>query len=358
MTERRVLISGAGIAGSTLAYWMARTGWRVTVVEKAAALRSSGNPVDVRHQAVDVASAMGITAALRAAATHATGMRVLDASGRSVARLPMDSGTEIPRGDLASLLFEAAAADATILMDDTVTELTQDAGGVDVTFAHARPARFDLVVGADGLHSTVRRLAFGPERDFVQHLGLYVATVSLGAPSWNPTEVLLYNTPGRLLSVHPGRGDALAAFIFRHPWTPDPGPRDLVTSAYENAGWRTRELLTHLTTTDLYFDAVSRVSLPSWTRGRVTLLGDAASCVSLFGDGSSLAMAGAYTLAAALTDEADVATALRRYETRHRTLTDPKQRHIGRTTGLLVPRTRPGLTARNAAARVWSARAA
>ncbi|SNY68609.1 FAD-dependent monooxygenase [Paractinoplanes atraurantiacus] len=359
MTERSVLISGAGIAGSTLAYWMAYHGWRVTVVELAAGLRSSGNPVDVRNKAVEVASKMGITEALRSAATHATGMRVVDASGRSVARLPMDSGTEIARGDLAAILTEAARPHATFLMGDTITALDQDPGGVNVTFAQAPSARFDLVVGADGLHSRVRRLAFGPERNYVHHLGLYVATVSLGAPSWNPTDVLLYNTPGRLLSVHPGRGEALAAFIFRHPETPIKDQAKFVVSAYEGAGWRTQELLTRLSETDFYFDAVSRVALPSWTQGRVTLAGDAASCVSLFGDGSSLAMAGAHTLAASLALESDMAAALHRYEARHRALTDPKQRHITRTTGLLVPRTRPGLTARNAAARVWSsARAA
>ncbi|MEV4347251.1 FAD-dependent monooxygenase [Actinoplanes sp. NPDC049596] len=360
MTERTVLISGAGIAGATLAYWMARHGWRPTVVELAASPRSSGNPVDVRNEAVAVASKMGVMPALKAVATHATGMRVIDSAGRSVARLPVGDGTEIPRGDLAVTLLDAARDDAEFLMNDTITALDQDAYGVEVTFARAEPARFDLVVGADGLHSTVRRLAFGPEGDFVHHLGLYVATVTLGGPSWSPDEVLLHNTPGRLLAVHPGRGTGLAAFIFRHPEVPGLDHRDtarqrhIVTAAYESAGWRIPELLHRLSETDFYFDAVSRVTVPTWSRGRIALTGDAASCVSLFGDGSSLAMAGAYALATSLADSADLASGLRRYEAHHRKLTDPKQRHAARAAGLLVPRTRPGLTARNAAARMWS----
>jgi 2-polyprenyl-6-methoxyphenol hydroxylase-like FAD-dependent oxidoreductase len=355
MTQRTVLISGAGIAGATLAYWLARHGWEPTIVERAAEPRSSGNPVDVRAQAVDVAARMGILEAVRAAATQAAAMRVIDAQGRTLARLPMGAGIEIPRGDLARILLDAVGDDASFLMDDTVTSLSQDASGVDVTFENASPRRFDLVVGADGLHSAVRRLAFGPA--FVHHLGLYVATVPLGPAS--SSDVLLFNTPGRLVSVHPGRGTALAAFIFRHAEVPGLDHRDteshrrIVTEAYAGAGWRTPELLRQLAGTDFYFDGVSKVTLPSWSRGRVTLVGDAASCVSLFGDGSTLAMAGAHTLASALAaDPADHAAALRRYEATHRALADPRQRHVGRASGLLIPRTRGGLAARNAVARM------
>jgi 2-polyprenyl-6-methoxyphenol hydroxylase-like FAD-dependent oxidoreductase len=215
------------------------------------------------------------------------------------------------------------------------------------------------VVGADGLHSTVRRLAFGPERDFISHLGLHVATLPLGSDEG--TDVLLHNTPGRLVSIHPARGAALAAFIFRS--APVPGfdhrntaqHKQIVSMAYADAGWRVPELLRALSTADdLYFDAVSAVRLESWSRGRVTLLGDAASCVSLFGDGSSLAMAGAETLAAALA--ADPATAFARYEATHRRLVDPKRRRVGRSAGLLVPKTRLGLGVRDLAARTLATR--
>jgi 2-polyprenyl-6-methoxyphenol hydroxylase-like FAD-dependent oxidoreductase len=360
---RTVLILGAGVGGPTLAYWLARRGLQPTVVERAQSLRSSGNPVDVRGPAVPVADAMGLLPRLREVATRVTAMTLVDDAGRRVARLPMPATrrdeVEVPRGDLAAVLAEAARDHAEFVFDDTITELRQDADGVDVTFDRAAPRHFDLVVGADGLHSTVRRLAFGPEQAYVRPLGLYVATLPLGKPADDPAEVLLYNRPGQLASVHPARGQALAAFIFRHPIAADLDYRDtarqrtIVTSAYADAGWRVPELLDRVRDTDdLYFDAVSTVDLPSWSRGRVTLLGDAASCVSLLGDGSSLAMAGAHTLARSLAEEPDHAVALRRYETEHRRLVAPKQRNVGRGAAMLVPRTRAGLAVRNLAMRI------
>lgn len=177
----------------------------------------------------------------------------------------------------------------------------------------------------------------------------------------------MYNTPGRLVSVHPSRGVALAAFIFRGGPVPGFDHRDveqhkgIVADAYAGAGWRVPELLDQLRRTDeLYFDSVSQVRLPAWSRGRIGLLGDAASCVSLFGDGSSLAMAGAFTLARVLSDgfatTDTVGAALRRYETEHRRLVGPKQRGIGRATALLIPRTRAGIAFRNLAVRAWPSR--
>jgi len=375
VTPPTVLISGAGVAGPTVAYWLARYGFRPTVVERAQGVRSSGNPVDVRGPALPVAEAMGIVPSLREAATSATAMSVLAASGRQIARIAMpaanrgpdrdDAGeVELPRGDLAAALFRAARDDAEFLFDDTVVALDQDGGGVDVTFDRAAPRRFDLVIGADGLHSAVRRLAFGPEHAFMRHLGVYVATLPLGEPADDPDTVLMYNTPGRLVSVHPSRSKALIAFIYRSPEVAGFDHRDtarhkrLVTEAYAGLGWRVPDLLDRLRATDdLYFDAVSLVHLPAWSRGRIALLGDAASCVSLFGDGSSLAMAGAHTLAEALADDpAQHERAFQRYEAAHRLLVEPKQRRVNRAAALLIPKTRLGLGARNLLARMWRGR--
>jgi 2-polyprenyl-6-methoxyphenol hydroxylase-like FAD-dependent oxidoreductase len=204
----------------------------------------------------------------------------------------------------------------------------------------------------------VRRLAFGPESDYVRHAGMYVATMPLGEQADRVDEVLLYNTPGRLVSIHPTTGRSLAAFIFRGPDMPDldyrdtPRHKQIVTDAYAGAGWRVPQLLDLVRTADdLYFDAVSKVQLPSWTTGRITLAGDAAACVSLLGDGSSLAMAGAYTLAESLAAHRDHAEALRHYEVRHRTLVEPKQRNVGRAAAMLVPKTRLGLAVRNLGAK-------
>ncbi|WIM99033.1 FAD-dependent oxidoreductase [Actinoplanes oblitus] len=363
--QRTALISGAGIAGTTAAYWLARHGWQTTIVERAAGLRSSGNPVDVRGPALPVADRMGILPSLRALATHARGIRVLDPGGRPIARLPMgsdDGDVEIMRGDLAGVLWSAARDDTELIVDDTITAMDQDADGVDVTFERSAPRRFDLVIGGDGLHSAVRRIAFGPEPGFSEFLGLYVATVQFGGPPANPDEVELLNVPGRLLALHPARGEAGAAFIFRHPELTAADRRDtaaqqrVITKAYRGVGWRVPEILDRLREADdIYFDAVVRVRLDSWTRGRITLLGDAASCVSLFGDGSTLAIAGAHRLATALAGSpADPRAALRRYEAEHRKLTTPKQRRVHLAATLLVPAHRLTLATRNTVARVLS----
>jgi 2-polyprenyl-6-methoxyphenol hydroxylase-like FAD-dependent oxidoreductase len=370
VTSRNVLISGAGVAGSTLAYWLARNGFRPTVVERSPGLRSSGNPVDVRGPAMPVVEAMGVVPRLRDVATRTTRMRLLDPSGRSITTLGMPAASgnevEVPRADLAGVLYEAARDEAEFLFDDAITVLHQDERGVEVTFDHAAPRRFDLVIGADGLHSAVRRMAFGPERDFVRSSGIHVATMPLGEPVEHPHEVLIHNTPGRLVSIHPARDNALIAFIFRSrngdediDYRNVDQHKRIVTEAYADAGWRVPQLLTRLADTDdLFFDAVSLVDLPTWSAGRITLLGDAASCVSLLGDGSSLAIAGAHTLATALGEQpGDHAAAFDGYERAHRARVAPKQRAITRSAALLVPKTRLGLAARNLAARLWPGRA-
>jgi 2-polyprenyl-6-methoxyphenol hydroxylase-like FAD-dependent oxidoreductase len=366
MGQRTVLISGAGVAGPVLAYWLARHGFRLTVVERAEGQRSSGNPVDVRGPAIDVAQQMGVLPRLREAATSVSGMAFVTASGRRIGRLPLggpDSGeVEVPRADLAAIMYDAARDHAEFLFGDSITALAQDADGVDVTFAASAPRRFDLVVGADGLHSAVRRLIFGPASRYARHLGMYVATLPLGHPAADPGTVLMYNLPGRSVSVHPANGNAMAAFIFRSPAIPGLDNRDteackqVVTDAYWGGGWELPNLLSCLSTADdLYFDSVTQVRLPTWACGRVALVGDAASCMSLFGNGSSLAITAAATLAQELNAAAgDHTAAFRAYEARHRAQVKPTQRGRLIAGALLVPATRSGITARNLAVRLLS----
>jgi 2-polyprenyl-6-methoxyphenol hydroxylase-like FAD-dependent oxidoreductase len=363
LNDRTVLISGAGIAGSTLAYWLARHGFRPTVVEHARRMRSSGSPVDVRGPAVEVAERMGVLPRLRAAGTGVTGMRFVNAAGRRVGGVGMRvvqgaaGEVEVPRGDLASILYEASRDHAEFVFDDSIATLEQDEQGVDVTFGHARPRRFDLVVGADGLHSAVRRLAFGPETGFVRHLGLYVATTPFDGRIEHPHEVVLHNTPGRLAAIHPSPSGPLAFFAFRSPEVADFDHRDtarhkrLLEAAFAAGSWRVPELLERVRAADdLFFDSVSQVRLDRWSDGRTALLGDAASSVSLFGDGSTLAIAGAFTLAGELAaSPRDHGPAFARYEAAHRKLVEPRQRNIGLAAALMIPATRSGILARNLA---------
>jgi 2-polyprenyl-6-methoxyphenol hydroxylase-like FAD-dependent oxidoreductase len=369
MNERTVLISGAGIAGPTLAYWLARRGFQPTVVERAQGLRSSGSPVDVRGPAVAVAEGMGIMPRLREAGTKVAELSFVNDTGREVGRVNMRalqtaSGSrevELPRFDLATIIYEAVCDEAEFLFDDSIATLNQDASGVDVTFDRAAPRRFDFVIGTDGLHSRTRRLAYGDEGQFVRHMGVWVATMPIDDTTLDPHKVLLHNSPGKAVSLHPSRGGALAAFMFRGPRHPGFDYRDIeqhkhmLIKAYAGGSWRVPELMDRVREADdLYFDSVSQVRLDRWSTGRVALLGDAASCVSLFGDGSTLAMAGAATLAEALAaTPADHEAAFRRYEAEHRLLVEPKQRNVAQAASMLIPVSRFGITMRNAATRLW-----
>jgi 2-polyprenyl-6-methoxyphenol hydroxylase-like FAD-dependent oxidoreductase len=369
MQPPRVLISGAGIAGLTLAFWLERAGMRVTIVERAVRQRSSGSPVDVRGRAAAIAERMGILAHLRERATNVSGIRFVDASGRVAARVDTAaqqraSGSrdvEIARSDLAAILQSACADDAELLFEDAIRSIAQDGDGVDVTFERAAPRRFDLVVGADGLHSAVRRLVFGIEQRFVRHAGLYVATLPL-AKVFDEIgrDITMYNAPGRSATIHPARDTPLAAFIFWKDALPGFDHRDLASQrrlleqTYGDDGWHVPALLDEMrASSDFYFDSVSRVRIPTWSAGRVVLVGDAASCVSLLGDGSTLAMIGGYSLATTLAEcDGAFAHAFRVYEAQHRRLVEPRQRLMQLAASLLVPRTGVGIRLRNAALRM------
>ncbi len=366
MSGLTVLISGAGIGGATLAALLGRAGHQVTVVERDQGVRSSGNPVDVRERAYQVAEQLNVLGRLHEVATRVSHLIFVDDAGRTVARMPTRQSptreVEVPRADLSAILVAAGQGDAEFWFDDMITQLHPDDDGVDVIFDRAVPRRFDLVVGADGIHSAVRRLAFGPEADFVQHLGMYVATAKLGIPLDRDDTVIMHNKPGTAVALHPGTRSSIVAFMFRSSaridYRDDDARRRLLMWAYRDHGWRTEELLAdYLAGDDVYFDSVSRIRMPSWSRGRVTLLGDAASCVSLFGDGSSSAIEGAAALAASLTSSPhDIPTALAQYEAAHRKITRPRQRGVPIASHLLIPKTRLGITLRDGALRLAGGR--
>jgi 2-polyprenyl-6-methoxyphenol hydroxylase-like FAD-dependent oxidoreductase len=362
----KVLISGAGIAGSTLACLLARSGHLVTVVERDQGVRSSGNPVDIRGGAFDLVERLSLVPRLHEVATRVRRVVFVDTHGQPLAsmatRRSQDRELEVPRADLSAALVDAARNEAEFRFDDTIVGIVDDGRGVDAAFELAAPQRFDLVVGADGLHSRVRRLTFGPESDFVTSLGMYVATVHLQIQMERADSVLMFNEPAAATAVHPGAGKPGAAFMFRSSATVSPRDRDAVerilTSVYGHAGWRAPEFLAaYLRAPDTYFDTVSRVRLPDWSKGLVTLLGDAASCISLFGEGSSSAILGARTLARALdASSRDVPAALARYEATHRPVNMRGQRAAPIAAHLLVPKSQAGISFRNFALRLSSRR--
>ncbi|MCR6481938.1 FAD-dependent monooxygenase [Amycolatopsis sp. OK19-0408] len=327
MKNLKVLISGASIAGPALALWLARYGCTVTVVERHPGVRPGGQAVDFKgttHR--KVLERMGILDEVIRRQTGGTDQTIIDAEGRAQAVIPGEftgGDIEIRRGDLADLLYERTAENCEYLFGDTITSLTETPDGVDVTFANARPRRFDLVVGADGIHSNVRRLAFGPEADYVNFLGHYYALAELGEQVAEGQDAVMYNEPGRMVAV--GGPKASGFFVFASPEldydrTDTDTQRKLLAAAYRDAGWRVPELIEKLPDArEFYLDSLARVTIDHYSRGRVVLLGDAAYGNTLGGFGTGLAVVGAYVLAGELlAANGDHRLAFARYEEQFR----------------------------------------
>ncbi|MFE4519217.1 FAD-dependent monooxygenase [Kitasatospora sp. NPDC056783] len=358
----KVLISGASIAGPALAHWLGRYGFEVTVVELAPALRAGGQDVDFRGRThLTVLERMGVLEELRALGTGGSPMTFVGPDGRRLLHLPAEfagGDLEVPRGELAQLLHRHSGTRAEYVFGDSVTALEETPHAVRVTFRHGAPREFDLVIGADGLHSTVRRLAFGPERHYVRHLGYYAATWQLPNDLGLPVGGVGLNVPGRLMSVgaahrDPSRAGAFCLFASpelsydRH----DPAAqRTLVRAAFAGLGWRVPYLLESLDTApELYFDSISRADVPAWSTGRIALIGDAACGATIGGMGTGTAVVAAYVLAGELARaRGDHRAAFDRYEKLLRGYARGCQKGGDRTGPFLAPRTAAGLRFRNA----------
>jgi 2-polyprenyl-6-methoxyphenol hydroxylase-like FAD-dependent oxidoreductase len=345
MTIREILISGAGIAGTAAAYWLREAGFTVTVVERAPAPRPGGQTVDLRGAGRTVVERMGLMDLISAMTVTQRGIAWVDSSGRRRAEMPVSafggrgivSADEILRGDLGAILYDATHPGVSYLFDDTITTLEDEADGVLVTFEKAAARSFDLVVGADGLHSVVRRLAFGAESDAVQPIGVLNAWFTVPAEVDLDGWYLMHNAPGgRVVSIRPGRlpGEQKAALSVRSTEALDRSDinvqLDFLERNFADVDWEAPQLLRAArNASDFYLDSMAQVKLDRWSRGRIVLLGDAGYCPTpLTGLGTSLALVGAYILAGELAAARDEATgageedavrgAFNRYETRMR----------------------------------------
>jgi 2-polyprenyl-6-methoxyphenol hydroxylase-like FAD-dependent oxidoreductase len=367
--NRKVLISGASIAGPALAYWLTRYGFEVTVVEKAAEIRGGGYAIDIRGTARDVVDRMGLLPQLRKAHVDTRKISFVDPAGALIAAIRPEAVTggqegldlEVRRGDLADALYAPVRDTVEFLFNDSVATLEDRGDRVDVAFNGGSHRTFDLVIGADGLHSNTRSLVFGPEAKFHRYLGYTFAGFTLSNDLGLEHEAMNWNTPGRaaVLFAHEP-SDRLHGFLifaqdeppfdaFRNP----EAQRDLVASKFPEQTWQIPGLVAAMRTADdLFFDVVSQIHMPTWSKGRIALVGDAAHATSFMsGQGSSVSLVGAYVLAGELAGHADHTAAFAAYE--HRTREFVEKNQALATTGgtVLAPRTQEILDARNDALR-------
>ncbi|HEY3664096.1 MAG TPA: FAD-binding domain [Chthoniobacterales bacterium] len=361
-----ILISGIGIAGPTLAYWLSVHGIKSTLVERAPQLRAGGYAIDFWGVGFDVAERMGILPDVRRDGYNIREMRIVNAEGRRVGGFDVDIFRKaahgryvtIARSDLARNIYRKVEGKCEAIFGDSITGIKQLANGVEVTFEHAPSRHFDLVIGADGLHSIVRRLTFGDEDQFEEFLGYSVAAFEADSYPQRDEDIFInFSVPGKQvgrLSLRDDRTLFLFVFADERGRLTDlhdtAAQKEALRAQFGGLGWECPQILAALDSCpDLYYDRVSQIRMQTWSKGRVGLIGDAGFCPSfLAGQGSALAMAAAYVLAGELgATSSSPEQAFRRYEERLHPFMLGKQDAAKKFAGSFTPKTRLGLFVRN-----------
>lgn len=367
----KVLVSGGGIAGPTLAYWLQKCGHEVLLVEQAPRLRSGGYAIDFWGVGYDIADKMGLIPRIRELGYQAREVRFVDRHGRksgglhndAVFRMTGGRFTTVRRSDLAATIYHAIEGKVETVFGDAVDRIEDSGDRVQVSFDRAAPREVDLVFGADGLHSHVRQLAFGPETEFEVSLGYHVAAFEV--EGYRPRDELVYvshGVPGRQISRFSLRDDrTMFLFVFRDEYLTPENPsseqerKTALANIFADVGWESPQILGAMENVNgIYFDRVSQIRMDRWTTGRTALVGDAAACVSLLaGEGTGLAMAEAYVLAGELSAcGGDHGAAFARYEERMMPFLERKQESAAKFASSFAPKSTFGVGFRNIVSRL------
>ncbi|OCT13354.1 FAD-binding monooxygenase [Paenibacillus pectinilyticus] len=361
--EKNVLVSGASFAGLSTAYWMKKLGFNVTVVEIAKGLKKGGTPVNIRENTVDIVKRMGLLDQIKSNKINMESTEFKnsdDVTEKAELREDLaEDEYEIERDVLLNMMFEAVEDDVEFIFGDSIVSLKEESNGVYVTFKGGQKRSFDLVFGCDGIHSVVRKLCFGEEAEFSHFLKTYFSITIVNNLLIRENTTQMYNEPGKaiMLNAYNNKTDIVLCFSsdqeIPYDYRNEEQQRKIILDQFSGLGWRTPELLEEVKNSKtFYFDKLCQMKMPSWTKGRVALVGDAGFCASpAAGMGGSLAIDGAAALADAFEKcQGNFELAFQAYNKNFRPFIEEVQATAEMMVDFLVPRTEEAIRERNAQA--------